>query len=82
MLLTQIASQMALAVDNVRAHEEIARYKDRFSKEKRYLEDEISAQHNFGEVIGDSAAMPGASSGGDCRAKRCNCAHPGRDRNR
>jgi transcriptional regulator with GAF, ATPase, and Fis domain len=31
-LLTQIASQMALAVDNVRAHEEIARYKDRFSK--------------------------------------------------
>jgi formate hydrogenlyase transcriptional activator len=56
-LLTQIASQMALAVDNVRAHEEIARYKDRFSKEKRYLEDEISAQHNFGEVIGDSAVL-------------------------
>jgi len=56
-LLTQIASQMALAVDNARAHEEIARYKDRFSKEKRYWEDEISAQHNFGEVIGNSAVL-------------------------
>ena len=56
-LLTQIASQVALAVDNARAHEEIARYKDRFSKEKRYWEDEISAQHNFGEVIGNSAAL-------------------------
>jgi formate hydrogenlyase transcriptional activator len=57
MLLTQIASQVALAIDNARAHDEIARYKDRFSKEKRYLEDEISAQHNFGEVIGNSAAL-------------------------
>jgi formate hydrogenlyase transcriptional activator len=56
-LLTQIASQVALAIDNARAYEEIARYKDRFLKEKRYLEDEISAQHNFGEVIGNSAVL-------------------------
>jgi formate hydrogenlyase transcriptional activator len=56
-LLTQIASQMALAVDNAHAHEEIARYQDRFSKEKRHWEDEISAQHNFGEVIGNSAVL-------------------------
>jgi formate hydrogenlyase transcriptional activator len=56
-LLTQIASQVALAVDNARAHDEIARFKDKLSTEKLYLEDEISAQQNFGEVVGNSAAL-------------------------
>ena len=67
-LLTQIASQMVLAVDNAHAHEEIARYQDRFSKEKRHWEDEISAQHNFGEVIGNSAVLCQALRQGEIAA--------------
>ena len=56
-LLTQIASQIAIAVDNARAYDEIAKLKDKLSKEKLYLEDEIRAQHNFGEVVGNSPAL-------------------------
>ncbi|HEX6806178.1 MAG TPA: sigma 54-interacting transcriptional regulator [Terriglobales bacterium] len=53
-LLTQIAAQVAVAVDNARAYDEIAKYKEKLAKEKSYLEDEIRAQHNFGEVVGNS----------------------------
>ena len=56
-LLTQIAAQVAVAIDNARAHEEIAQLKDRLSKEKLYLEEEIRSQHNFGEVVGNSPAL-------------------------
>ena len=56
-LLTQIAAQVAVAIDNARAHEEIAQLKERLSKEKLYLEEEIRSQHNFGEVVGNSPAL-------------------------
>lgn len=56
-LLTQIAAQVAIAVDNARSHDEIAQLKDKLSKEKLYLEDEIRSQHNFGEVVGNSPAL-------------------------
>lgn len=56
-LLTQVAAQVAIAVDNARAHSEIAGLKDKLSKEKLYLEDELSSIHNFGEVVGNSQAL-------------------------
>jgi formate hydrogenlyase transcriptional activator len=56
-LLSQIASQVAIAVDNARAYEEIARFKDKLAKEKTYLEEELRSEHNFGEVIGNSPAL-------------------------
>lgn len=56
-LLTQVAAQVAIAVDNARAYEEIAKFKDRLSKEKLYLEEEIRSEHNFGEVIGNSPRL-------------------------
>jgi formate hydrogenlyase transcriptional activator len=56
-LLTQIASQVAMAVDNARAYDEIAKFKEKLAKEKLYLEDEIRSQHNFGEVVGTSQAL-------------------------
>ena len=56
-LLAQIAAQVAIAVDNARAYSEIAKFKDKLSKEKLYLEEEIRSQHNFGEVVGNSAAL-------------------------
>jgi formate hydrogenlyase transcriptional activator len=56
-LLTQIATQVAVSIDNARAYDEIAVLKDKLSKEKLYLEDEIRSEHNFGEVVGNSHAL-------------------------
>jgi len=56
-VLRQIAAQVAIAVDNACAYDEIAKYKDKLSKEKLYLEEELHAEHNFGEVIGNSPAL-------------------------
>ena len=56
-LLNQIAADVAIAIDNARSHEEIAKLKDTLSKEKLYLEEEIRSQHNFGEVVGNSPAL-------------------------
>jgi formate hydrogenlyase transcriptional activator len=56
-LLTQVAAQVAIAVDNARAYDEIAKLKDRISSEKLYLEKELDSVHNFGEMIGSSPAL-------------------------
>jgi len=37
--------------------EEITELKDKLAKEKLYLEDEIRTESNFGEIIGESAAL-------------------------
>ena len=57
--LNQVANQVALAVDNSRAYEEIAKLNNRLSKEKLYLEEEICAEHNFGEIVGQSLPLRG-----------------------
>jgi formate hydrogenlyase transcriptional activator len=56
-LLSQIAAQLAIAVDNARAYDEIAKLKDRLAKEKLYLEEELQSVHNFGEIVGHSPAL-------------------------
>ena len=55
--MEQFAAQVAVAVDNATAYVEIAKLKDRLSKEKLYLQDEIRSQRNLGQVIGNSAAL-------------------------
>jgi Transcriptional regulator containing GAF, AAA-type ATPase, and DNA binding domains len=54
-LLSQVAQQIAIAVDNGLAYQEIAQLKDTLTKEKLYLEEEIQTEYNFEEIIGDSA---------------------------
>ena len=56
-LLSQVAAQVAIAVDNARAYDEIAKLKDRIASEKLYLERELDSAHNFGEIIGSSQAL-------------------------
>lgn len=56
-LLNQVASQVAVALDNAKAYQEIADLKDKLSKEKLYLEDEILTELNFEEIIGESSAL-------------------------
>src|SRR5216684_5613210 len=55
--LSQIANQIALAVENALAYREIRELKEQLSKEKLYLEDEIRAEMNFAQIIGSSTSL-------------------------
>ena len=56
-LLTQVTSQIAVALDNALAYRQIADAMDRLAQEKRYLEDELKTEFNFEEIIGESAPL-------------------------
>ena len=56
-LLSQCGKQIAIAVENVLAYQEIATLKDKLNTEKLYLEDEIRSELNFEEIIGESSAI-------------------------
>lgn len=55
--LQHVANQVAVAVENALAFQEIESLKDKLAKENAYLEEEARTQHNFGEVVGESAAL-------------------------
>jgi formate hydrogenlyase transcriptional activator len=55
--LTQVANQVAIAMDNALAYGQIADLKDKLAQEKLYLEDEIRTEMNFDEIIGNSPAL-------------------------
>jgi formate hydrogenlyase transcriptional activator len=55
--LGQVASQVALAVENALAYGQIAELKDRLAQENVYLENEIRSELKFEEIIGQSAAL-------------------------
>src|ERR1700686_5121102 len=55
--LTQIANQVAIAVENALAFGQIRELKDQLSKEKLYLEDEIRTEMNFAQIIGNSSSL-------------------------
>jgi formate hydrogenlyase transcriptional activator len=61
-LLSQVANQIAIAVENALAYREIAELKNKLAEEKLYLEEEIRTEHNFEEVIGESPALKRALS--------------------
>ena len=52
--LAQVAKQIALAIDHVRAYEEIRRLRDQLARENAYLLEEIKISHDFGAMIGKS----------------------------
>ena len=55
--LNQVASQVAIAVENASAYREITDLKDKLAQENLYLEDEIRSELNFEEIVGESAAL-------------------------
>jgi formate hydrogenlyase transcriptional activator len=57
LLLTQVAKQVAIAVENGLAYRQIAELKEKLNKEKLYLEEEIRTTYNFEEIVGESAAL-------------------------
>ncbi len=55
--LQQIARQVAVAVENAMAFQEIEALKDKLTKEKAYLEEEVRTEHNFGDIVGESDGL-------------------------
>ena len=55
--LQQVAAQVAVALDNARSYREIAQLTEKLASEKLYLEEEIRAELNFEEIVGESPAL-------------------------
>jgi len=55
--LQELAVQVALAIENMKAFEEIAALKARLEEENVYLREEIRNEHNFEEIVGNSPAL-------------------------
>jgi len=55
--LAQVASQVAIAVENSISYRQIADLKDQLAQEKLYLEDEIRNEQGFEEIIGRSKTL-------------------------
>ena len=56
-ILREVANQVALAVGNMLAYEEIAELKARLETENVYLQEEIRTDHNFEEITGNHPAL-------------------------
>jgi formate hydrogenlyase transcriptional activator len=56
-LLAQVAGQVAIAVENALAFQEIAELKNKLAQEKLYLEDEIRSEMNFEEIVGEGSSL-------------------------
>jgi formate hydrogenlyase transcriptional activator len=55
--LTQIANQVAIAVENALAFGQIRELRDKLAQEKLYLEDEIRSEMNFAQIVGKSVSL-------------------------
>jgi formate hydrogenlyase transcriptional activator len=55
--LTQVANQVAIAIENATIYGEVARLKDKLAQEKLYLEDEIRGEMDFEGIVGRSSGL-------------------------
>ena len=55
--LKLVTNQVAIAIENAMAFQEIARLKDQLEQELAYLDDEFRSDHNFGEIVGENLAL-------------------------
>ena len=55
--LTEVGQQVALAVENMLAYEEIAQLKAQLEQENLYLQDEIKTEHGYADMVGKSPAL-------------------------
>lgn len=54
---SQVAGQIAIAIANALAYEEISLLKDKLAQEKLYLEEEIRSEMGFEQIIGNGLAL-------------------------
>jgi formate hydrogenlyase transcriptional activator len=55
--LQRVANQVAVAVENALAFDEIEQLKEKLNQERVYLEEEIRTDNNFEEIVGESTAL-------------------------
>jgi len=55
--LSRASGQIAIAIENALAYQEISELKDKLAEEKLYLEEEIRGDSGFERIIGKSAAL-------------------------
>jgi formate hydrogenlyase transcriptional activator len=55
--LSQAAGQIAIAIENALAYQEISQLKDKLAQEKVYLEDEIRSEMHFEQIVGNSPGL-------------------------
>ncbi len=55
--VAQVAAQIAIALENALAFEEIASLKEQLARENVYLQEEIRGNHQFEEIVGESRAL-------------------------
>lgn len=63
--LLHVAKQLAMALDNTLAHEEIHKLKDLLFRENAYLQEEIKSQCNYDEIIGCDRSLQKVLKGVD-----------------
>ncbi|HEX8713042.1 MAG TPA: sigma 54-interacting transcriptional regulator [Terracidiphilus sp.] len=56
-MLDQIATQVAVAVNNAMAFRRMTELRDRLRQEKQYLEAEIDLEHSYEDIVGESAGL-------------------------
>ena len=55
--LTQVGGQIAIAIENALAYDQISDLKDKLAQEKVYLEEQIRSEMGFEQIIGSSPAL-------------------------
>src|SRR5215472_8089635 len=55
--LSQVANQVAIAIENATVFGEIATLRDKLAQEKLYLEDEIRGEMDFEGIVGQSSGL-------------------------
>jgi formate hydrogenlyase transcriptional activator len=55
--LGRASGQIAIAIENALAYQQISELKDKLAQEKLYLEEEIRTASDFEQIIGNSAAL-------------------------
>jgi formate hydrogenlyase transcriptional activator len=55
--VSQVAAQIAIALENAMAFDEIATLKEQLARENVYLQEEIRVTHQFEEIVGESKAL-------------------------
>ena len=57
LFLQEVANQVVLAIRNMQSYDEIASLKAKLEKENIYLREELRAEHNFEEIVGNSPPL-------------------------
>ncbi len=58
--LGQVAHQVAIAIENALDYGRATEDRDKETEQKRYLQEEIRSEHNFGEIVGSSRPLKSA----------------------